>query len=362
MPHPPSPQAHPLSRLLEDRIVILDGAMGTNIQRFKPSEADYRGSRFAHNQRDLLNNNEILSLTQPRIIADIHARFAQAGADILETNTFSATSIAQADFFRPEPAHGQRKDQDFFADTLSDPALDQLIADLNHASVQLARQAADAATAADSRPRYVAGAIGPMPVTASLSPDVNDPGFRQVSFDQLRSSYRRQIDTLIEAGADLLLVETIFDTLNAKAALFAAEEAFEQAGRRLPVMVSFTITDLAGRTLSGQTVEAFWASIAHAKPFSVGINCALGADAMRPFAEELAHIATVPISIYANAGLPNPLSETGYDQTPEDMRRLMADYAKAGFLNIVGGCCGTTPEHIAAIAQGVQDLKPRPLP
>jgi len=356
-----------LEAILAERVAILDGAMGTNIQRFGLGEDDYRGERFADRARyprDVKNNNELLVLSRPEVIADIHRRFLTVGgADIIETNTFSATTIAQADFFMPEAAG--RKDQAYFQRVIEDEALSVLVRDLNLAAARLARREADAVAAESGRPRFVAGAVGPLPVTASLSPDVNDPGFRQVAFRQLVVAYRGQVESLLEGGVDILLVETIFDTLNAKAALFAIDEALAatRPDERPPVMVSFTITDKAGRTLSGQTVEAFWNSVAQARPFSVGINCALGADLMRPFAEELASLVPCFTSVYANAGLPNPLSETGYDHTPDRMGRFMADYAGQGFLNIVGGCCGTTPEHIAAIREAVRGQAPRvPVP
>ena len=349
---------------LRKRVVILDGAMGTNIQKFRLEEEDYRGERFADAARypnDLKNNNDLLVLTRPEIILDIHRRFLDTGrADILETCTFGATSIGQHDYFWHRPEEGRRKDQEYFQEVVDAPELKALVRDLNMAASALARQACDEAEASDGRPRFVAGSIGPMPVTCSLSPDVNDPGFRAVNFRQLRQAYRDQVLALLEGGVDMLLVETIFDTLNAKAALFAIEEIFEeQPEAAVPVMVSVTLTDKAGRTLSGQTIEAFWNSIRHVRPFSVGINCALGPDLMRSFAEELSGLADCYVSIYANAGLPNPLSPTGYDLLPEDMARFMKEYASLGLLNIVGGCCGTTPEHIGAIAAAVEGLAPR---
>jgi 5-methyltetrahydrofolate--homocysteine methyltransferase len=360
MPAFPSPSFELLQKLARERIVILDGAMGTNVQKFKPCEDDYRGGRFADRSRypqDVKNNNDLLCLTRPDIILDIQKRFLTiGGADILETNTFSSTTVGQNDFFMPEPAG--RKDQAYFQATVENEEIRAIIRDINIASVKIAREAA---THVD-RPVWVAGSIGPMPVTASLSPDVNDPGFRQITFNQLRLSYRDQIEALIDGGADLLLVETIFDTLNAKAALFAIEEVFEERSLRLPVMISATITDRAGRTLSGQTIEAFWNSVRHFKPFSVGINCALGADEMRPFAEELSRLADCHLSIYSNAGLPDPLSPSGFSHTSEQMREFMRDYARSGFLNIVGGCCGTTPEHIAAIREAVGEFPPRQIP
>lgn len=349
---------------LSKRIIILDGAMGTNIQKFRLGEEDYRGERFADMARypnDLKNNNDLLVLTRPDIILDIHRRFLGTGhADILETCTFSATSIGQHDYFWHRPEEGRRKDQEYFQEVVDAPELKSLVREVNLAACALARQACDEAEAADGKPRLVAGSIGPMPVTCSLSPDVNDPGFRAVNFRQLRQAYRDQVLALLEGGADLLLVETIFDTLNAKAALFAIQEIFEeQPDAAVPVMVSVTLTDKAGRTLSGQTIEAFWNSIRHVRPFSVGINCALGPDLMRSFAEELSGLADCHVSIYANAGLPNPLSPTGYDLLSEDMARFMKEYASLGLLNIVGGCCGTTPEHIGAIAAAVEGLAPR---
>ena len=352
---------------LRKRVVILDGAMGTNIQKFRLEEEDYRGERFADAARypnDLKNNNDLLVLTRPEIILDIHRRFLDTGrADILETCTFGATSIGQHDYFWHRPEEGRRKDQEYFQEVVDAPELKALVRDLNMAASALARQACDEAEASDGRPRFVAGSIGPMPVTCSLSPDVNDPGFRAVNFRQLRQAYRDQVLALLEGGVDMLLVETIFDTLNAKAALFAIEEIFEeQPEAAVPVMVSVTLTDKAGRTLSGQTIEAFWNSIRHVRPFSVGINCALGPDLMRSFAEELSGLADCYVSIYANAGLPNPLSPTGYDLLPEDMARFMKEYASLGLLNIVGGCCGTTPLHIFELAKIVNNYTPRPLP
>ena len=349
---------------LRNRIVILDGAMGTNIQKFKLKEEDYRGERFADKElypNDLKNNNDLLVLTRPEVILDVHRRFLDTGrAEIIETCSFGATSIGQHDYFWHHPEEGERKDQSYFQQVVDSSVLKSLARDMNLAAVSLARRACDEAEARDGRPRFVAGSIGPMPVTCSLSPDVNDPGFRSVNFNQLRQAYREQVLAMLEGGVDLILLETVFDTLHAKAALFAMEEVFDdQPDAAVPVMVSVTLTDKAGRTLSGQTIEAFWNSIRHVRPFSVGINCALGADLMRPFAEEIAGLADCYVSIYANAGLPNPLSPTGYDQLPEDMAAFMKEYASLGILNIVGGCCGTTPEHIGAIARAVEGLPPR---
>jgi 5-methyltetrahydrofolate--homocysteine methyltransferase len=348
-----------LKRLLQERILVLDGAMGTVVQRYKLDEAAFRGDRFADwAGKDLKGNNELLQLTQPAILEEIHRNYLLAGSDIIETNTFSATTIGQHDFLFQEEAEG-RKDQAFFDRVIQDEALRKVVREINLNAVALARKAAAQVSQDSGRPRFVAGAIGPMPVTCSLSPDVNDPGFRSVTFEQLRRAYREQIETLIEGGVDLLLVETIFDTLNAKAALFAVQESFEARGVRLPIMISGTITDRAGRTLSGQTVEAFWNSVAHANPLSIGFNCALGPDLMRPYVEELSALAGTHVCVYPNAGLPDPLSPTGFPETPETLAPQIRDWAESGWLNIVGGCCGTTPEHIKAIADTVQGIQPR---
>ena len=329
-----------LPSLLRQRILILDGAMGTMIQQKKFSEADYRGlkysQRFANHPIDLKGNNELLVLTQPEAIRQIHDEYLAAGADIIETNTFGATSIAQEDYKMPELAR-----------------------EMNLAAAKLARAACDQFSTPD-KPRFVAGAIGPTPKTASISPDVNDPGARNVHFDALRKAYREQAEALFEGGSDLFLVETIFDTLNAKAALFALDEFFEDSGERLPVMISGTVTDASGRILSGQTVEAFWNSLRHIKPLTFGLNCALGAALMRPYIAELARVCDVAISCYPNAGLPNPMSDTGFDETPEVTSSLIDEFARDHLVNLVGGCCGTTPEHIRAIAQAMTKRKPRP--
>ncbi len=325
-----------LPALLARRIVIIDGAMGTMIQRYKLGDADYRGARFQDHPKDLKGNNEMLQLTRPDVLREIHAAYLAAGADIIETNTFGATSIAQEDY-----------------------GLASLAREMNVAAARLAREAADAASTPDQL-RYVAGALGPTPRTASISPDVNDPGARNVTFEQLRAAYHEQASALLEGGVDLFLVETIFDTLNAKAAIFALDELMEASGERLPVIVSGTVTDASGRILSGQTVAAFWHSVRHARPLAIGLNCALGAALMRPYIEELAKVAgDTFVSCYPNAGLPNPMSETGFDETPEVTAALMGEFAKSGFLNIAGGCCGTTPEHIAAIARQVSAYRPR---
>ena len=332
-----------LQRLLRERILILDGAMGTMIQAEKLGEADFRGAPacgLCDHTRDLKGDNDLLVLTQPAVVAAIHDAFLEAGADIIETNTFNATRIAQSDY-----------------------GLEAKVRDINFAAARIARERADAWTAkAPDKPRFVAGALGPTNRTATISPDVNDPGFRNVGFDELVAAYGEAIDGLIDGGVDLILVETVFDTLNAKAALYAIDDAFERRGLRLPIIVSGTITDASGRTLSGQTTEAFWNSVRHARPLAVGLNCALGAALMRPYIEELSRVADTFISCYPNAGLPNPMSDTGYDEAPETTAALVADFAANGFVNIVGGCCGTTPEHIRAIAEAVKNLPPRIVP
>ena len=325
-----------LAEVLQRRIAIIDGAMGTMIQRWRLTEADFRGSRFASHPKDLKGNNDLLVLTRPDIISSIHAQYLAAGADLIETNTFGATSIAQEDY-----------------------GLAPIAREMNLAAARLARQAADA-HATPNQPRFVAGALGPTPRTASISPDVNDPGARNTSFDELRAAYREQAEGLLEGGCDLFLVETIFDTLNAKAAIFALDELMEDSGERLPVIISGTVTDASGRILSGQTVAAFWHSVRHARPLAVGLNCALGAAVMRPYIEELSKVASdTYISCYPNAGLPNPMSETGFDETPQVTGSLLEEFARAGFLNIAGGCCGTTPEHIAEIAKRLGAYRPR---
>ncbi len=325
-----------LAPLLLQRIAIIDGAMGTMIQRYKLGEADFRGERFAGHGKDLKGNNDLLVITRPDVIREIHAGYLAAGADIIETNSFGATSVAQEDY-----------------------GLGFIAREMNVAAARVARSAADQFSTPD-KPRFVAGALGPTPRTASISPDVNDPGARNTSFDELRAAYREQAEGLLEGGCDLFLVETIFDTLNAKAAIFALDELMEATGERLPVIVSGTVTDASGRILSGQTVAAFWHSVRHARPLAVGLNCALGATLMRPYIEELAKVAgDTFISCYPNAGLPNPMSETGFDETPPVTGALMEEFAKSGFLNIAGGCCGTTPEHIAEIARRVSAYRPR---
>ncbi len=325
-----------LPDILAKRIAILDGAMGTMIQRFRLSEAQYRGERFKDFHKDVKGNNELLSITRPDVIADIHEKYLAAGADMIETNTFGATTVAQADYDMAEFA-----------------------VEMNYASAQIARAACDKYSTPD-KPRFVVGTLGPTPKTASISPDVNDPGARNTSFEELRKAYYEQTEALVKGGSDVLLVETIFDTLNAKAALFAIDEYFDNSGERLPLIISGTVTDASGRILSGQTVTAFWHSVRHAEPLAIGLNCALGAALMRPYIQELARVADDTfISCYPNAGLPNPMSDTGFDETPEVTSRLLREFAAEGLVNIVGGCCGTTPEHIAEIARRVGAYRPR---
>ena len=351
---------HPLEALLRERTVVLDGAMGTMIQRHKLAEADYRGERFRNwKGKDLKGSLELLLLTKPEIIEQIHTRYLESGADIIETNTFSATTIGLHDFlFSGEPPAG-RKDQKFFQGVVDDVDLRALVHEMNVTAATIARRAADRIADQSGIRRFVAGSMGPLPVAASISPDVNDPAFRAVSFNQLKQTYFDQAKALVEGGVDLLLVETVFDTLNAKAALFAISEVFERAGKKLPLMISGTVTDRSGRTLSGQTVEAFLISIAHAEPLIVGLNCSLGPDEMEPYVEELARISPYFMSAYPNAGLPDPLSETGFPETPQSFAPKLKKWAENGWLNLVGGCCGTTPEHIRVIAQTVRDCKPR---
>ncbi len=338
-----------LEAALAARILIIDGAMGTMIQTHRLEEADYRGERFvdgfdathAHEGacgHDLKGNNDLLLLTRPEVIAGVHAAYLEAGADFVETNTFNATSVSQADYH-----------------------LEHLVYELNREGARVARACCDAAEAkTPDQPRFVIGVLGPTSRTASISPDVNDPGFRNTSFDELRETYREAIEGLIDGGADTIMVETIFDTLNAKAALFAIEEVFDARGARLPIMISGTITDRSGRTLSGQTAEAFYASMAHSRPLSIGLNCALGATDMREHVETLARVADAHVSAHPNAGLPNAFGE--YDETPEEMAATLREFATSGLLNLVGGCCGTTPAHIRAIAEAVRGLPPRRLP
>jgi len=351
---------HPLRKILESRIAIIDGAMGTTIRTYGKTEADIRGERFKSATKGLLNNGDLFSLTQPNIIGDIHRRFLLAGADIIETNTFGATSITQSEFFVDDPReHGGRKDPEFYQKVIDDPFLGSLAWEINEQSARQCREWADRVGSVTSRQRFVAGAIGPLTVSLSTSPDADDPGFRVVTFDQVKTAYSQQVRALVAGGADLLLVETIFDSLNAKAALVAIREVFEQDGTELPVMISAAVGRGGETMISAQTTEAFWNAVRHVKPLSVGLNCSLGPDLMYPFLEELSEKADVAISCYPNAGLPNPLSETGFDLGPQDMARYLADFAKGGLINIAGGCCGNTPEHIAAIAKALEGQPPR---
>ncbi len=348
---------------MERRIAVIDGAMGTTIRTYGMKEADIRGTRFADAKKDLLNNGDLFSLTQPQMIGDIHRRFLEAGADIIETNTFGATSIAQSEFFVDDPRErGGRKDPAFYQQILETPFLNDLAWEINEQSARQCRAWADRVAAADGRRRFVAGAIGPLTVSLSNSPDADDAGFRVVTFDQVKEAYALQVRALIAGGVDLLLVETIFDSLNAKAALVALREVFDARGEALPVMISAAVGRGGETMISAQTAPAFWNAVAHARPLSVGLNCSLGPDLMYPFLSELAEAAPAAISCYPNAGLPNPLSPTGFDLEPADMARYIGDFARAGLVNIAGGCCGNTPEHIAAIARALEGLPPRPLP
>ena len=357
MPNP----SHPFAALLQKRIVVLDGAMGTTLQRLGLTEADYRGERFRDwKGKDLKGAIELLLLTKPQAVERVHEEYLRAGADVIETNTFSATTIGLQEFLFTGKTNNGRKDPEFFERVVHDADLRDTACEINTVAARMAREAADRVSNETGEQRFVAGALGPLPVTASLSPDVNDPGFRSVTFDQIKQSYRDQIDALLEGGVDFLLVETIFDTLNAKAALFAIAEAFEK--NTVPLIVSGTITDRSGRTLSGQTLEAFLTSIAHADPLVVGLNCALGPDEMTSFIEELARVAPTFVSAYPNAGLPDPLSETGFPETPETFAPKVLQWARNGWLNMVGGCCGTTPAHIAAFAAAAKQLPPRKTP
>src|SRR5437762_10309098 len=348
-------QPRPIEKILEDRIAIIDGAMGTTIRTYGMKEADIRGERFKNARKSLLNNGDLFTLTQPEMISDIHLRFLEAGADIIETNTFGATSIAQSEFFVDDPReHGGRKDPAFYQKIVDDPFLRSLAWDINEQSARQCREWADRVGSATSRQRFVAGAIGPLTVSLSNSPDADDPGFRVVTFDQVKAAYTQQVRALIAGGADLLLVETIFDSLNAKAALVAIREVFDKESKELPVMISAAVGRGGETMISAQTTEAFWNAVQHVKPLSVGLNCSLGPDLMYPFLEELSEKADVAISCYPNAGLPNPLSETGFDLGPQDMARYLGDFARGGLINIAGGCCGNTPEHIAAIAKALE--------
>jgi 5-methyltetrahydrofolate--homocysteine methyltransferase len=359
-------QADPTRELndaLAERILVLDGAMGTTIRTYGLNESDARGERFADSEKDLLNNGDILSLTRPDVIGDIHKRFYEAGSDICETNTFSATSIAQSEFFVEDPREkGGRKDPEFFQKIIEDPFLNELAWEMNVESAKLCRKWADAVGSDTGRKRYVAGAIGPLTVSLTNSPDANDPGFRVVNFDQVLDAYKLQIKALIEGGCDILMIETIFDSLNAKAAAVAVQEVYAEMKLHLPLIISAAV-GLGGETMiSAQKVEAFWNAFAHTHPLAIGLNCSLGPDLMRPHLEELSACATTHISCYPNAGLPNPLAPTGFDLEPKHMHDYMADFANAGLLNLAGGCCGNTPDHINAIAQAVANKQPRQVP
>src|SRR6478672_4067634 len=355
-------QDHPLHKLLRKRIAIIDGAMGTTIRTYGMHEQDIRGERFKDAPKDLLNNGDLFSLTQPDMICDIHRRFLEAGADIIETNTFGATSITQSEFFVDDPReHGGRKDPEFYQKIIEDPFLSGLAWEINEKSARQCRDWADRIANATSRQRFVAGAIGPLTVSLSNSPDADDSGFRVVTFDQVKTAYAQQVRALIAGGSDLLLVETIFDSLNAKAALVAIREVFDQDGKELPVMVSAAVGRGGETMISAQTVEDFWNAVEHAHPLAVGLNCSLGPDLMYPFLEDLSEKSTAAISCYPNAGLPNPLSPTGFDLQPADMARYLGEFAKSGLINIAGGCCGNTPEHIAAIATALDGRHPREL-
>jgi 5-methyltetrahydrofolate--homocysteine methyltransferase len=353
---------HPLEKVLENRIAIIDGAMGTTIRTYGMKETDIRGDRFKDSTKDLLNNGDLFSLTQPKMICDIHRRFLDAGADIIETNTFGATSITQSEFFVDDPReHGGRKDPEFYQKIIEDPMLCDLAWEINEQSARQCREWADRVANDTGRQRFVAGAIGPLTVSLSNSPDADDAGFRVVTFDQVKTAYAQQVRALIAGGSDLLLVETIFDSLNAKAALVAIREVFDQDNTKLPIMISAAVGRGGETLISAQTTEAFWNAVKHVKPLSVGLNCSLGPDLMYPFLEELSEKADVAISCYPNAGLPNPLSETGFDLGPEDMARFLSGFAKDRLINIAGGCCGNTPEHIAAIAKALEGQPPRKL-
>jgi 5-methyltetrahydrofolate--homocysteine methyltransferase len=353
-------EIHPLKALLEKRIAIIDGAMGTTIRTYSMKEADIRGTRFARSKKDLLNNGDLFTLTQPKMIGDIHRRFLEAGADIVETNTFSATSIGQSEFFVDDPReHGGRKDAEFYDKILDDPMLNELAWEINVESARQCREWADRVGSADGKRRFVAGAVGPLTVSLSNSPDADDAGFRVVTFDQVKAAYVHQVRALIAGGSDVILVETIFDSLNAKAAIVAIQEVFEKEGVTLPVMVSAAVGRGGETMISAQTVEALWNAVKHVKPLSIGLNCSLGPDLMYPFLSELSEKSGAAISCYPNAGLPNPLSPTGFDLEPADMGRYLAEFADAGLVNIAGGCCGNTPEHIAAIAKALEHKEPR---
>jgi 5-methyltetrahydrofolate--homocysteine methyltransferase len=360
-------QKHPIISILDSRIAIIDGAMGTTIRTYGMTEADIRGDRFKDSKKDLKNNGDLFSLTQPKMIGDIHRRFLEAGADILETNTFGASSITQSEFFVDDPREtGGRKDPDFYQKVIEDKFLSGLAWEINETSARQCREWADRVGNDTGRQRFVAGAIGPLTVSLSNSPDADDAGFRVVTFDQVKFAYKEEVRALIAGGVDLLLVETIFDSLNAKAALVAIREVFDEDGltarnKELPIMISAAVGRGGETLISAQTTEAFWNAVRHVKPLSVGLNCSLGPDLMFPFLSELSEKADAYISAYPNAGLPNPLAATGFDLGPPDMARFLGSFADAGLINIAGGCCGNTPEHIAAIAKALEGKPPRKL-
>jgi len=357
MSHDPTSQ---LKATLSERIMVLDGAMGTTIRGYELTEADARGDRFKDNYEDLLNNGDILSITRPDVIADIHKRFYEAGSDICETNTFSGTVLAQSEFFVEDPRKtGGKKNPEFFEkEVINNQMLQDLVREINIQSVKLAKQEADHISHKTGRQRYVAGAIGPLTVSLTNVVDPDDTAFRAVTFDQVKGTYAHQIEALIEGGADILMVETIFDSLNAKAALVAIKEN----GTKLPVIISAAVGRGGETMISAQKVEALWTTFAHIDPIAIGLNCSLGPDLMEPFLQDLSKVATTHVSCYPNAGLPNPLAPTGFDLEPQHMHDYIAAFAEAGLLNLAGGCCGNTPEHIAAIAKAVQGKNPRPIP
>ncbi|MFT5028453.1 MAG: 5-methyltetrahydrofolate--homocysteine methyltransferase, partial [Candidatus Binatia bacterium] len=356
----PTDRTDELRQLLSERILVIDGAMGTTIREYNLTETDARGERFKDAPKDLLNNGDILSLTQPDTISDIHKRFLEAGADIIETNTFSATSLGQSEFFVEDPRDtGGRKDPEFYQGIIEDKFLNDLARDINVQSAQQCRKQADIVAEATGRPRFVAGAIGPLTVSLSNTPDADDASFRPVTFDQVKASYVAQIRALIEGGVDILLVETVFDALNAKAALVGIQEVFDEDEIRLPIIVSAAVGRGGETMISAQTIQAFWNAVRNVKPLAVGLNCSLGPDLMRPFLAELSDIADCFVSVYPNAGLPNPLAKTGFDLEPRHMGDYLGEFADEGLINMAGGCCGNTPAHIEDIAKAVAHLKPR---
>ncbi|MGJ8723576.1 MAG: homocysteine S-methyltransferase family protein [Roseibacillus sp.] len=361
----PDPTAE-LQAALAERILVLDGAMGTTIRGYELTEADARGEEFKGNEEDLLNNGDILSLTRPDVISDIHKRFYEAGSDIVETNTFSGTTLSQSEFFVEDPrkaGDGARKDPEFFEEKVVNNAeISDLVWRLNVESAKLCRVEADRVANETGRARYVAGAIGPMTVSLTNLADPNDPAFRAVTFDQVKDAYTHQIKALIEGGVDILMVETIFDSLNAKAALVACQEVLDDSPNRLPIIISAAVGRGGETMISAQKGEALWNAVAHSNPLAVGLNCSLGPDLMKPFLQDLDKCVTTHLSCYPNAGLPNPLAPTGFDLEPKHMAEYMIEFADAGLLNLAGGCCGNTPEHIAAIAKAVEGKAPRAIP